>query len=137
MVKVDEPYKRFVLEVAEDGVVGAAAERGDLEVTVDGHIAFAPEQYFNPDPVRLMYNTDLDRLGVDYVLAAYEPPHQEGDWYVARVEFDTDVMVFAEGAWKFVFSAPGIKDLGASMTVGRIDMIWRRQPFALSDLLDR
>lgn len=133
---VDEPYKRFALDVADEGVTFVSAERGDLEVTTDGHVAFSPDMYFNPDPVRLTYNTDLDRLGVNYVLAEYVSPERVGEWYVARATFDTSALVLDEGAWKFVISTPGIKDLGASLTVGRIDMIWTREPFHWSNLYE-
>lgn len=131
---VEQPYARYTLDVAADGVARVDAERGDLEVVTDGHVAFAPEQYFNPDPVRLAYNTDLDRLGVNYVLARYRSPEQVGDWQVARVTFDTDRMVLDEGTWKFVFSTAGIQELGASLTIGQINMDWIREPFAWGDL---
>lgn len=133
---IDEPYKRFAYDVGQTGIVPIATERGDLEVTADGHVAFSPDMYFNPDPVRLAYNTDLDRLGVNYVLAEYVSPEKVGDWYVARTTFDTSALVFDEGAWKFVVSAPGIKDLGASLTIGRIDMIWMREPLHWRDLYE-
>lgn len=133
---IDEPYKRFALDVDETGVVPVHTEAGDLEITADGHVAFAEDMYFNPDPVRLTYNTDLDRLGVNYVLAEYVSPEKVGDWYVARATFDTAELVLDEGAWKFVVSTPGIKDLGASLTVGRIDMIWTREPFHWRDLYE-
>ena len=133
---IDEPYKRFDYDVKEAGVVPIATEAGDLEVTADGHIAFSSDMFFNPDPVRLAYNTDLDRLGVNYVLAEYASPEQVGEWYVARATFDTSKLVLDDGSWKFVVSAPGIKDLDASMTVGRIDMTWKRKPFEWKDLYE-
>ncbi len=133
---IDEPYRRFALDVEEDGVVFVSAERGDLEVTTDGHVAFSPDMYFNPDPARLTYNTDLDRLGVNYVLAEYTSPEQVDGWYVARATFDTSALVLDQDAWKFVVSTPGIRDLGASLIVGRIDMIWKREPFHWRDLYE-
>jgi hypothetical protein len=133
---IDEPYKSFPLEIVEDGVVPVTAGVSDVEVTTDGHVAFSRGMYFNPDPVRLTYNVDLDRLGVNYVLAKYVSPEKVGDWYVARATFDASKLVLDQGSWKFVVSAPGIKDLGASMTVGRIDMTWKRKPFEWKDLYE-
>lgn len=133
---IDEPYKRFAYEVGQIGVVPIRTERGDLEVTADGHVAFSYDQYFNPDPVRLWIDTDLDRLGVNYVLAEYVSPETRGEWKVARATFDTDALVLDEGSWKFAFSAPGIKNAGASVTVSQINMTWRRNPFTLQDLYD-
>lgn len=135
-VTVAEPYARYDLDVESDGVAMVSAELGDLEIVADGHVAFSPDAYFDPDPVRLAYNTDLDRLGVNYVLAKYESPERVGDWYVARATFDTSKLVLADGAWKFAVSAPGVKELGASLTVGRIDMDWLRSPFSWNDLYE-
>ncbi len=134
MLIIDEPYKQFALDVNESGVVPISAERGDLEVTADGHVAFSRDMYFNPDPVRLAYNTDLDRLGVNYVYAGYASPEKRGDWYVARAAFDAASLVRDKGAWKFVVSAPGIRELGASVRIGRIDMMWKRESFDWRDL---
>lgn len=133
---IDEPYKSFALDVVGDGVQPVSTERGDLEVTADGHVAFSADMYFNPDPVRLTAQADLDRLGVDYVYATYVSPETRGDWKVARVTFDASRLVLDQGSWKFAFSAPGIKALGARVTVGQINMAWHRKPFTLTDLYD-
>ncbi|NBS42004.1 hypothetical protein EBS80_05110, partial [bacterium] len=102
-VTIDEPYKRFSYEVGQNGVVPIATERGDLEVTTDGHVAFSYDQYFDPDPVRL--------------------------WIESKLVLDG-------GSWKFAFSAPGIKESGAIVTVGQINLAWHRKPFTFKDLYD-
>ncbi len=133
---VTVPYARCELEVTEEGVQEVVTERGDLEVTTDGHVAFASGMYFNPDPVRLVYNTDLDRLGVNYVIASYTSPRREGNWFVAHATFDASKMVLDKGTWKFVVSTPGITSLGASMNIGRIDLNLLRDPFSWTDLYE-
>lgn len=131
---IDEPYKRFELDVTYPGVVSISTERGDLEVTADGHVAFDWKMYFNPDPVRLTDRTDLDALGVDYVYAEYVSPRKVGDWYVANAEFDASKMVLDKGAWKFAVSVPGIRAAGGTVTVKSINLTMRRPPFSLNDL---
>ena len=139
---IDEPYKRFELNVREPGVVAVSTERGDLEVTADGHVAFDPKMYFNPDPVRLTDQTDLDALGVDYVYATYVSPRKVGDpdttvgtgWYVASATFDAKKIVLDKGAWKFVFSVPGIRAAGGTVSVKSINLTMSRPPFSLNDL---
>jgi len=139
---IDEPYKRFELDVKYPGVVAVSTERGDLEVTADGHVAFDWKMYFNPDPVRLTDQTNLDTLGVDYVYATYVSPKKVGDpdttvgtgWYVANATFDATKIVLDKGAWKFVFSVPGIRATGGTVSVKSINLTMRRQPFSLTDL---
>lgn len=133
-VALEAPYAKAEAEVAEDGVVRVTAPLGDVLVQGDGHVAFAPEQFFNPDPVRLDWNTDLDRLGVDFVIAAYETPAHDGEWTVARAAFDARAIAREGGAWKFAFSVPGVKALGASVEIGRIDMAWRRRSLHWEDV---
>ena len=131
---IDAPYKRFELDVPYSGVVSISTERGDLEVTADGHVAFDWKMYFNPDPVRLTDQTDLDALGVDYVYAEYVSPKKVGDWYVADATFDAKKIVLDKGAWKFAFSVPGIRAIGGTVSVKSINLTMRRQPFSFNDL---
>ncbi|TAK03562.1 hypothetical protein EPO34_00145 [Patescibacteria group bacterium] len=133
-VAIPAPYAKVDASVSEDGVVRVTAPVGDVLVEGDGHVAFSPESFFNPDPVRLDWNTDIDRLGVNFVIAAYESPRREGEWTVAHASFDARALAFEQGAWKFVFSVPGVKALGASVEVDRIDMAWRRRAFHWEDL---
>lgn len=133
-VALPAPYVQVDASVEEDGVVRVTAPAGDVLVQGDGHLAFSPEAFFNPDPVRLDWNTDLDRLGVNYVIAAYESPRQDGEWTVARAAFDARALSTEGGAWKFAFSVPGVKALGASVEVGRIDMAWHRAPLTWQSL---
>ena len=127
---IPEPYERYDYSVQHDALTGVFptngtdtppvprgdkgvlseidSPQGDLIVYTDGHIAFDPSQYFNPDPVRLAWNTDLDALGVDYIIAEYESPELVDGWYHQVVEFDTAWLYQDDGAWKFVLSTPGL-----------------------------
>lgn len=136
-VIIDEPYKRFVEDINKDGVVEVIVPRGDVEVFSTGHIAFSKEQYFNPDPVRLVYNTDLDALGINYIIAKYTPAKTVNNWNVAQVHFDTESLFFDQGAWKFVFSTPGIRQLQKQLDIGKINMVLHREPFHLNDILEK
>lgn len=135
-LEIERAYERYVAEVEQDGVVPVFSPVADLLIHTDGHVAFSRQQYFNPDPIRLTFHTDLDRLGINYVIADYTPPEQQGEWTVARASFDTRVLYQEEGTWKFVFSIPGIVSQEASVEVGDITMHWHRPPFELSDVYD-
>jgi hypothetical protein len=134
-VAVNEPYAKVSYDVPENGVVQVTAPKGDLLVEGNGHFAFSPAEYFDPDPVSLDWNADLDRLGVNDVIADYVSPKQVDGWTVADVSFDTRLLVEDQGAWKFAFSVPGVDKLGASVEVNRIDMTWKRAPLTWQDVL--
>ena len=94
---------------------------GDVEIVTEGKFSFSPSQYFNPDPVSLNAYTTIEQLGVDYVLAQYQSPRQEGDWLVATVPFDVTDLYEEDQTWKFSFSTPLIEELGAKLLIHRID----------------
>jgi len=134
-VQIPEPYERYDHQVSGTGTVSVSSPQGDLIVYGDGHIAFDPNQYFNPDPVRLAWNTDLDALGVNYIIAEYEPPTLSDGWYQATVEFDTAWLVKEKDAWKFVLSTPGIEDLQEELWVSEINVVFVREPLTWSKLI--
>lgn len=134
-VSVSDPFVRVSTVVEADGVVRVSIPQGDMRVFGDGHYAFAPEQYFNPDPVRLGPDTSLDRLGVNYVIADYQPPEEEGEWLIARVPFDPSLLVLRDGAWKFALSLPGITQAQGTVRVHSIRFTMTRPPLTILDLL--
>jgi hypothetical protein len=131
IVRVLEPYLEYRYAVPEAGVVQVDAPEGDAIVYADGHIAFSPEQFFNPDPVRLAASTDLDRLDVDYIIAEYAPPRREGNWFVQTVSFDATLLAKEEGTWKFAISVPGIEDIQGELLLGSLNMKFFRQPLTV------
>lgn len=128
LVRIPNPYEEYSHDVGLDGVVEVFSPQGDLIVHSDGHIAFGADQYFNPDPVRLNWNTDLDRLGVNYIIAEYTSPELIDGWYHGTAEFDTSWLVKIEDAWKFTISVAGIKDLQEELWVSEINAVFYRDP---------
>jgi hypothetical protein len=134
-VAIAAPYENYRALVKESGVVRVDVPRGDIMVSLNGHIAFAPDQFFNPDPIRLDPDTDLAKLNVQYLIARYTPPRQAGKWTVARAVFTAKLLTYvAPGTWKFVFSVPGIRENQTTLDVGRTDWMMRREPFSWHDL---
>lgn len=132
---ISVPYVRVPVEVREEGLVQGVSPKGDIDIAFDGGLAFSPEQFFRPDPIRLRWNTDVDRRGVSYILARYTPPDidQEG-FSIARASFDTRTLLLQDGAWKIAFSLPGIEELGASFEVKEIRIRESREPFTPKDV---
>ncbi len=83
---------------------------------------------------RLLWDTDLDRLGINYIIARYEPPERIGTWNVKRVSFDPTKLRPDGRTWKIVFSVPGVKELNTHFYVGNINATFTRPPFRWSEL---
>ena len=124
------------MKMTEPGVaVPVASSRGtgllslgNGPMSVDGIGWYAPAPFvpFRPDALRLQATTDLGAQGIDYVLATYAPPSTDGEWKIARLSFDASRLWQQNGTWKFVFSAPKIKEQNASVEIGEIKMVWKR-----------
>jgi hypothetical protein len=127
-VEIDGPYEWYPLELTGTGVESVEIPFGDIEIVTEGKIAFSASQFFDPDPAPLSAYATFDQMEVDYVLAKYVSPRQEGDWLVADVGFLVDQIVSDEGTWKFSFSTPGILDLGAQMIVHKTNLWFFKDP---------
>ncbi len=120
-VEVEEPYQWYVLELSGAGVESVEIPAGDLELVTEGKMAFSASQYFDPDPTPLSAYATVEQLDVDYVLANYQSPRQEGEWLVADVGFLVEEIIDDDHTWKFSFSTPGIDALETSWLVHKIN----------------
>lgn len=137
-VAITEPYLEYAYAPPEAGVVAVrvpAAE--DLFVRADGHFAFSYLQYFNPDPVRLTAETDLDRAGVNYIIAEYISPEHDGEWLVARAGFSTANLPFTNQTWKLALSAPTVDQFDRDFLVHSIKATFVRAPTTFGELVKK
>ncbi|GEM_PF-6980042 len=75
---------------------------------------------------RLLPALDLDAAKVDFVIAAYQTPKRDGDWFVATLPLDPNALLMERGAWKVAFSVPGAGKNGAVFVLGGIDIVFHR-----------
>lgn len=133
-VAIAEPYVEYNYQPPEAGLVKISlSEREDLLIKTNGHFAFSAAQYFNPDPVRLTADTDLDRLGVNYIIANYKPPTKDGEWLVATAAFNLSRAAFEDKTWKFVFSLPTVDSNEGEFLLNSIKMDFFRPPLTWSE----
>ena len=126
-----EPGVRYAAALADDGrPVAVVVPRGDMVVETDGVLALSPESYFNPLPWRPDWRAtvqDLERRRIDFILADYVAPTDDGRARTARVTFDAGRLARTErGAWRFVLAAPGLDLTGARLAVRSVSFTLRR-----------
>lgn len=136
-VSIAEPFTPVRHRVRSLGLASVTVPKGDLLIRGAGHYALSPEMYFNPDPTRLEWDTDLDALGINYVIATYTPPTVEGELVRARAVFSTEGVPKFRGAWKFALSLPGVYDTEGSIDVASVKATLRREPLSAGDFLSR
>lgn len=134
-ITIQEPYGYYTQEITKAGLSSVFVPLGDLEVISDSPLAFTRDQFFRPDPVRLLPHTNLDALKINYILASYSPPKEVGDWKVATVSFENSEMLLDKDSWKLSFSTPEIKDLNKEVYIKEINMKWIRRKMFWKDVL--
>jgi len=140
-----QPYELYTFSSSRPGLTDVFVPKPDVELFVDQPVAFTSQAFFNPEPNRLQFYTDVDAQGIDFILAEYQSPEKQGDWYVAHVDMDLhklafqtnkpDMRFFREGSWKFVFSLPGVQEKKASLKVKSIDLALQGKTFTVRDLV--
>ena len=125
-VSIDQPYKLVTTDLVDAGLVASTIKKGDVEIVTDAPITFSQAQYFRPDPVRLLPHTDLDKLGINYLLAKYTSPTVVDGWTVATIHLNAHDLLLDNGSWKFTFSTPEIAELKSSVEVKEIDLKFSR-----------
>jgi len=135
-VVVSEPFFEYQYYSSEIGPFEVSASNSkDLLINTDGYLALHEWQYFNPDPVRLTAQTDLDRLGINYLVANYTPPTIDGEWLIGRAKFDLTNAAFDLNTWKFVFSLPTVDEPDREFLLNSIDTKLYRDKTSFVDFL--
>ncbi|MFA6131742.1 MAG: hypothetical protein WC702_01575 [Patescibacteria group bacterium] len=137
-VAITQPYLEYSYAPPETGVVaGRVPAAEDLLIRADGHFAFSYSQFFNPDPLHLTAETDLDRAGVNYIIADYTPPERAGEWLVATATFPTANVPFVDQTWKLAISAPTVNQSDRELLLNSIKIKFVRQPTTFSELVKK
>ncbi|MEK7665377.1 MAG: hypothetical protein AAB337_00670 [Patescibacteria group bacterium] len=132
-----EAKVRYDHEVLDAGLVSVSAEAGDFFMTGDGKVAFMRSQFFNPDPVRLSSITNLDDLGIDFIIAEYTSPEKVGDWLKASAMFELSDWLKKQPDIKFVLSAPNITNLQNEIRVHEFRLKFERPPLDSKNFLNK
>ncbi|OGL94038.1 hypothetical protein A2258_02975 [Candidatus Uhrbacteria bacterium RIFOXYA2_FULL_41_8] len=142
MIGIAQSHEKYTYTVENAGVVYGYSSVGDLKISGDGKFAFAQSMFFNPDPVELNVYSDIDSLGVDYILTSYNLNNQAGDWLASLGSFDLGSLAVIDDTVKFTLSTPGLSEFGGEVDVHSItvrflkdSMTWREILSGLRDLL--
>lgn len=141
-VKVGEVHTRYVRRYPVNASTrDITSHRRDILIESDGLFAFSSDEFFDPTPFSIEWYTDedaLDALGIDFVLADYEPPVKDGDTNIVTAVFDVDGLdVTEEGAYRFVIAAPGIGERGHELRVESLAFTMQREPLTVWNAIPR
>ncbi|HBU27635.1 TPA: hypothetical protein DEB00_00785 [Candidatus Uhrbacteria bacterium] len=142
-IEIAVPHEQYAVENAHVGVTKLTIPKGDLLVVTDGRVAFSQDAFFNPFPVQLNDRTNVDKLGIDTIIATYPQTQADGPWTVGQAQFwlpplereggDAD-QGLKDGSYRFVLSFPNIAERGATVDVHKIELTFTRPGRSLGDV---
>jgi hypothetical protein len=105
--KIEETYKQHYFK-SDQRVKNAWQEinlkKGNIELASTAMFSFDKEFAFNPEMQKL--NNVSDLASIDYIIADYKAVQQEGQWHIARANFDLSSAYSEDNKYNFMFSLP-------------------------------
>lgn len=134
-IDIEATHEKYSHTVESSGLVYGYSPFGDIKITGDGKFSFTSDAFFNPDAVSLNVYSDLDALGIDYILTSYSPVDSGSFWNTASAEFNIDALAKFEDTIKFTISTPALADLGSTVDVHSITARFKKDPMTFWDFL--
>jgi len=137
ILRISESHREFYKEFGiSNGLNRIYSPQGDIKLTGNGLYAWDRDLYFNPYPIKLDANSDLDAQGINYVIADYQKAERDGGWYYNEAEFDLTKVPAPGGTIKFSISAPGVSRRQALPEIAEIKLDFTRQALSLDNWFD-
>jgi hypothetical protein len=135
-------HEKVKRTITDQGVIRGESAQGDVLITGDGKFALSADAFFDPDPVKLGPLTDLDALGINYIIGRFQPPvTMAQSWQINSAVFDLAPLRQPDRAITFAISIPEIAELQSTAKVRAITLKFKKSKLAWSDiwseLLDR
>jgi len=108
---VDEIYKQFdfsIEDIKKEALNEISSDSCGLLIETNGLFAFSKDSFFNPIINKL--NEESDWNNIDTIIANYEPPKKENDYYISEIEMELNSAVRDKDGYRFLISAPFLKN---------------------------
>ncbi len=106
---INETYKQFEILIDQGTSSEILLQKDGLILSGDGVFAFDPSSLINPKIKKADYNLDVDKSGINYIIAKYKTPEKIGEWTIAKVEIDLAQAYRENSKNSFIISAPALK----------------------------
>jgi hypothetical protein len=133
----------IMLETVHKKMTGTSVHRvisplvlpgGSEKITAEGFFALANASFWSPEPAGFSnFVTAPDEYKA---LVAYFPPQlRNGQWRDASAQFDLRTLAKERGAYKFVLSAPFVKETAGNVDIHSIDITFRKPAMTFHSFL--
>ena len=131
---ISESHKEFYHEFGVGSDLNEIySPQGDIKITGNGFFSWDKNLFFNPYPIQLDVNSDLDAQRINYVITGYKSAEKIGDWHYHEEEFDLTRIPARDGTIKFSISAPGVSRRQATPAISEINLKFIREPISFEN----
>lgn len=106
------------------GVKELRMEMGDLSfLSKESSFAFSRASFFDPYPVKVKeYSREILYSDIEYVIADYTVPDEEGEWLTRKLTFDLEDMEIEDNKLRCTLWAPNLAVLDGEIVLGSLDI---------------
>ncbi|PIR13389.1 hypothetical protein COV49_02375 [Candidatus Falkowbacteria bacterium CG11_big_fil_rev_8_21_14_0_20_39_10] len=106
-LEISETYKMFSQKTGM-ALAEIKLQKDGIILSGDGVFSFSEGSLINPDFKKVTPDLDIDRAQINYILADYRGPSQDGEWKVATAEFDIANAYREFSKNSFIISVPAL-----------------------------
>ena len=106
---VNETYKQFEILTEHSTSSEILLQKDGLILSGDGVFAFNPASLINPKIKKADYNLDVNKAGINYIIAKYKAPEKSDGWSIAEVEIDLTQSYRENDKSSFIISVLALK----------------------------
>ncbi len=107
-LEISETYKQFSIKIKGD-IKKIKLQKDDVILSGNGVFSFNKESLISPEIKKVDVNMDIANENINYILANYNYPREEGEWKTAKAQFDLSKAYRENGKYSFLISVPGLK----------------------------
>jgi hypothetical protein len=131
-IAIPASHAKEYVSIEDGGVVAGKTSSGDVKMTGEGKFAFSKSAFFDPDPLALTANSNLNDPSLQYVLANVPGVQTTNDgWRTATADFDLTKLEKEFGAYKFALGLPGLAVDGETIDLRRVIVTFEKEPISL------
>jgi hypothetical protein len=133
-LEITETHKEYYVTAQETPNYIYIPEN-DLKVFGRGLLAFAQEQFFNPEIFHLRdFSGDL---GVNYLITEYHRPKTENGWQISQAKFDLSDAYAVNRKLRFAISAPELNSSQEIIPLKQIKVILEKPSLTFGELINK
>lgn len=107
-LNLEETYKQYNIKTKTASTT-IVLNKDDLVISGDGIFSLDPGSLINPNIRKVDANLDVNKDGINNIIADYTSPDKRDGWNFASVDFDLKQAYREKGSYGFIFVIPGLR----------------------------